>query len=144
MSSLAAQLSQIAAKSTNELDLKAQRISHSQSLIFDRKVAGSQDFDTIYQICYEGFQELCLLDRRFAKFERTIFSEQSKNEDRTQMTAAQNEELDAVLESFLALVGGRLLLAPAVKAVDWLVRRFRYGSNPPLSRWKKVPWLTSG
>lgn len=125
MSSLAAQLSQIAAKSTNELDLKAQRISHSQSLIFDRKVAGSQDFDTIYQICYEGFQELCLLDKRFAKFERTIFSEQSKNEDRTQMTAAQNEELDAVLESFLALVGGRLLLAPAVKAVDWLVRRFR-------------------
>jgi U3 small nucleolar RNA-associated protein 10 len=34
--------------------------------------------------------------------------------------------LDAVIESFLALVGGRLQLSPAVKAVDWLVRRFRY------------------
>ncbi|EAW06964.1 snoRNA-binding rRNA-processing protein UTP10 [Aspergillus clavatus NRRL 1] len=124
-SSLAAQLSQIAAKSTNQLDLKAQRLSHSQSLIFDRKVAGTQDFDTVYQICFEGFQELCQLDARFNSFERTIFSEQSKTEDRTQLSAAQNKELDVVLEAFLALVGGRLLLSPAVKAVDWLIRRFR-------------------
>ncbi|ODM22552.1 U3 small nucleolar RNA-associated protein 10 [Aspergillus cristatus] len=124
-SSLAAQLSQIAAKSTNQLNLKAQRIAHSQSLIFDRKVAGSQDFDTVFEICYEGFQELCQLDSRYTAFERTIFSEQSKAEDRTEMTAAQNQELDTVIEAFLALVGGRLLLSPAVKAVDWLVRRFR-------------------
>ena len=124
-SSLSAQLSQIAAKSTNPLNLKAQRIAHSQSLIFDRKVAGSQDFDTVYDICHEGFQELCLLDPRYAEFERTIFSEQSKAEDRTEMNAAQNKELDAVLNAFLALVGGRLLLSPAVKAVAWLVRRFR-------------------
>ncbi|KAF5862267.1 snoRNA-binding rRNA-processing protein utp10 [Aspergillus alliaceus] len=124
-SSLAAQLSQIAANSTNQLNLKAQRISHSQSLIFDRKVAGSQDFDTIYDICNEGFQELCQLDPRFAQFERTIFSEQSKTQERTEMNAAQNKELDTVLEVFLALVGGKLLLSPAVKAVDWLIRRFR-------------------
>ncbi|THC97168.1 hypothetical protein EYZ11_003333 [Aspergillus tanneri] len=124
-SSLAAQLSQIAAKSTNQLNLRAQRILHSQSLIFDRQVAGSQDFQTIYEICYEGFQELCQLDPRFAQFERTIFSEQSQAEERTEMTAAQNKELDTVLEAFLALVGGRLLLSPAVKAVDWLIRRFR-------------------
>lgn len=125
-SALAAQLSQIAAKSTNELDLKAQRLAHSQSLIFDRKVASTQDFDTLHQICYEGFQELCLVDSRFAQFDRTIFSEQSKAEDRTQMTAAQNKELDTVLEGFLALVGERLQLSPAVKAVEWLIRRFRY------------------
>ncbi|KAG2417997.1 hypothetical protein HFD88_001097 [Aspergillus terreus] len=124
-SSLAAQLSQIAANSTNQLNLKAQRIAHSHSLIFDKKVAGSQDFDTIYDICFEGFQELCQLDPRFAQFERTIFSPQSKTEERTEMNAAQNKELDTVLEAFLALVGGRLLLSPAVKAADWLIRRFR-------------------
>lgn len=128
-SSLAAQLSQVAAKSTNQLNLKAQRLAHSQSLIFDRKVAGSQDFDTVFEICYEGFQELCQLDSRYTNFERTIFSEQSKAEDRTEMTAAQNQELDTVIEAFLALVGGRLLLSPAVKAVDWLVRRFRYDQS---------------
>ncbi|KAJ5483008.1 U3 small nucleolar RNA-associated protein 10 [Penicillium diatomitis] len=124
-SSLAAQLSQIAAKSTHQLDLKKQRISHSQSLIFDRKVASTQDFDTIYDICHDGFLELCSLDSRFEEFERSIFSEQSKAEDRTELNASQNQELDAVIESFLALVGGRLQLSPAVKAVDWLVRRFR-------------------
>ncbi|KAJ5679855.1 U3 small nucleolar RNA-associated protein 10 [Penicillium macrosclerotiorum] len=124
-SSLTAQLSQIAAKSTHELDLKKQRVAHSQSLIFDKKIAVSQDFDTIYDICNDGFQELCSLDARFEEFARSIFSEQSKAEDRTQMNAAQNQELDSVIESFLALVGGRLQLSPAVKAVDWLVRRFR-------------------
>ena len=123
--SLAAQLSPIAAKSTHQLDLKKQRISHSQSLIFDRKVASTQDFDTIYDICHDGFLELCSLDSRFEEFERSIFSEQSKAEDRTELNSSQNQELDAVIESFLALVGGRLQLSPAVKAVDWLVRRFR-------------------
>ncbi|KAL4867917.1 hypothetical protein BDV12DRAFT_170541, partial [Aspergillus spectabilis] len=124
-SSLAAQLSQIAATSTNQFNLKAQRVAHSQSLIFEKRVAGSQDFDTIYDICYNGFREICQLDARFAQFERSIFSEQSKGQDRTEMNAAQNKELDSVLEAFLALVGGRLLLSPAVKAVEWLIRRFR-------------------
>ena len=65
------------------------------------------------------------MDPRFAEFDRTIFSEQSKAEDRSQMNVPQNKELDTVVEAFLALVGGRLQLSPAVKAVDWLVRRFR-------------------
>lgn len=89
----------------------------------------SQSFDTIYQICYEGFQELCALDPRFARFRRTIFNEQSKTEDRLEMNAEQNKELDIVLEEFLALVGSRLLLQPAIKSVEWLVRRFRYVYN---------------
>lgn len=124
--SLAAQLQQIAAKSTNSLNLKAQRTAHAQSLIFEPKLAATQDFDTIFQICQEGFQELCLLDPRFVGFGRNIFSEQSKTQDRTQMTAEENEVLDRALGGFMDLVGGRLLLKPAVKAMDWLVRRFRY------------------
>ena len=122
---LSAQLARIATSSTNSLDLKAQKKAHSQSLIFDQRVAASQDFDTIYQICIEGYQEICQIDARFLGFARSIFSEQSKREERTQMTAAQNSELDEVLESFLSLVGARLLLKPALKAVEWLVRRFR-------------------
>ncbi len=123
--SLAAQLHQIAAKSTNSLNLKAQRTAHSQSLIFEPKLAATQDFDTIFQICQEGFQELCLLDPRFMGFGRSIFSEHSKTQERTQMTAGENEVLDRALENFIGLVGGRLLLKPALKALEWLVRRFR-------------------
>ncbi|GME28642.1 u3 small nucleolar rna-associated protein [Neofusicoccum parvum] len=124
-SALQQQLAQIAASSTHQLDLKAQKVAHGKSLLFEPKVAASQDFNTVYQICHEGFQELCMLDPRFAAFAQNLFSEQSKTEDRTQMTKQENEELDTVLERFLGLVGARLLLKPAVKAVEWLVRRFR-------------------
>ncbi|RDL40455.1 ARM repeat-containing protein [Venustampulla echinocandica] len=123
--SLAAQLSKISANSTNSLNLKAQKAAHSKSLIFEPRVAASQSFDTIYILCHEGFQELCLLDGRFLEFQRDIFGEQSQTEDRVQMTAAENSELNKRLEAFLGLVGGRLRLTPAIKAVEWLLRRFR-------------------
>ena len=124
-SSLAVQLSVIAANSENSLNLKAQKAAHSKSLIFEARIAATQSFDTIYTLCHEGFQELCLLDPRFLDFQRDIFSEQSQEEDRTQMTATENSELNKRLEPFLGLVGGRLRLNPAIKAVEWLVRRFR-------------------
>jgi U3 small nucleolar RNA-associated protein 10 len=124
-SSLAAQLSQIAANSTKSLNVKAQKAAHGQSLIFEPRVAASQSFDTIYTLCHEGYEELCMIDGRFLEFQRNIFSEQSQDQDRTQMTTAQNAELDKLLESSLGLIGGRLRLTPAVKAVEWLIRRFR-------------------
>lgn len=125
MTSLQQQLAVIAANSSKQLDLKAQRAAHSKSLLFDPKDAVSQDFSTIYQICYEGFEELCSLDNRFVEYSESLFSEQSKTEEREQWTAEQNKDLDAALEGFLSLVGGRLLLKPAQKAVEWLIRRFR-------------------
>lgn len=128
MTSLRKQLATINAKSTNELDLRAQKAAHAKSLLFDPKVAANQSLDVIYQLCHEGFEELCALDSRFILFEKSIFSQQSRTEDRLQMTQKENEELDAVLESFLGLVGARLLLKPAIKAVEWLIRRFRFVS----------------
>ncbi|RMZ12004.1 hypothetical protein D0860_03125 [Hortaea werneckii] len=123
--SLQQQLAAIQQTSTHQLDLKAQKAQHSKSLLFEPRDAASQSFDTIYQICNEGFNELSQLDARFVPFARNLFSEQSKNEDRTQMTAVENEELNKTVESFLGLVQGRLLLRPAMKAVEWVVRRFQ-------------------
>ena len=120
------QLAAIAASSTHQLDLKAQRSAHGKSLLFDSKVAASQSFEALYLICYDGYRHLCALDSRFLHFSKSLFSEQSKVEDRTQMTAEENEKLDHVLEAFITLVGPRLLLKPAEKALEWLVRRFRY------------------
>lgn len=122
---LASQLAQIRAKSSNPLDLKAQRKAHSKSLLFDHRDAANQDFDTIYQLCHEGYLELCQLDSRFTPYAKNLFSEQSKEEDRMQMTEAQNNQLNGITDDFLALVGSRLLLKPALKSVEWLVRRFR-------------------
>jgi len=124
-STFAAQLRTIAANSSNELDLRARRETHAESLIFDRSVAVKQDWDTIYQICVEGFQELCLLDARLREFEKNLYSPQAKDQDREQLNKGQNEALDTVIEQCLALLGGKVMLRPGVKAVEWLVRRFR-------------------
>jgi U3 small nucleolar RNA-associated protein 10 len=125
MSALQKQLAVIAATSTQQLDLKAQRTAHGKSLLYEPKIAASQTFNNIYQVCHEGFRELCMLDNRFAAFSKNLFSDQGKTEERNQMTAKENEELDVVIERFLTLVGPRLSLKPAQKAVEWLVRRFR-------------------
>lgn len=124
---LAAQLAQIAASSKSTLDVKAQKAAHSKSLIFEPRVAASQNFQTLYGICHQGYEELCQLDARFIPFSTTIFSEQSQDEDRSQMTAAENAELDKKIDSFLHLAGARLRLMPTIKAIEWLIRRFRYG-----------------
>ena len=126
MTSLQKQLAAIAATSTHQLDLKAQKLAHGKSLLFEPRIAASQSFENIYLICYEGFRDLCALDPRFVQFSRSLFSEQSKVEDRTQMTQKENDKLDEVLEAFITMVGPRLLLKPAEKALEWLVRRFRY------------------
>lgn len=123
--SLAQQLANIRAHSTNALDLKVQKKAHSKSLLFDAHHAATQEYDTLFEICYEGWQELCRLDTRFSAFAGSLFDEQSKQADRTHMTSAQNKELDTILEDFMGLVGSRLLLRPALKAMEWLIRRFR-------------------
>lgn len=128
--SLALQLAALRGKGANSLDLKTQKINHSQSLLFDPFVAATQEYDSIYAICDEGFHELCQLDPRFTAFRNSIFSEQSIREDRTQMSSVQNDQLNTALEDFLHLVGSRLLLKPALKAVEWLVRRFRFVKRP--------------
>lgn len=119
------QLAAIAASSTHQLDLKAQKSAHAKSLLFEPKVAASQSFENVYLICYEGYRDLCALDSRFLSFSKSLFSEQSKVEDRTQMNKEENKKLNNILEAFITLVGPRLLLKPAQKAVEWLVRRFR-------------------
>ncbi|OAA48147.1 SSU processome component Utp10 [Beauveria brongniartii RCEF 3172] len=123
--SLAAQLAQVAAKSKSTLNIKAQKAAHSKSLIWEPKVAATQSLQTLYVTCFQGFEDLCQLDARFVPFQGTIFSEESQDQDRTQLTSAENAELNRQVEAFLRLVGGRLRLMPAIKAVEWLIRRFR-------------------
>ncbi|KAL7819830.1 armadillo-type protein [Trichoderma gracile] len=122
--SLAQQLAQVAANSKSSLDIKAQRAAHSKSLIWEPRVAAAQSYQTLYATCHQGFEELCQLDARFNPFQQTLFSEQSQDQDRNQLTIAENAELDRHIEAFLRLVGSRLRLMPAIKAIEWLIRRF--------------------
>ena len=122
---LATQLARLRTQAGNSLDLKTQKRNHAQSLLFDSNNAAQQDFEVIYHFCYDGFEELCQLDSSFSPYSRTLFSPQSAFEDRFQLTAAANKQLDVVLENFLSLASSKLLLRPALKAIEWLVRRFR-------------------
>lgn len=124
--SLAAQLAQVAANSKSTLNIKAQKASHSKSLIWEPRVAATQSYQTLYATCHQGFEELCQLDNRFSHFQLTLFSEESQNQDRTQLTSAENEELDRHIDAFLRLAGSLLRLMPAIKAIEWLIRRFQY------------------
>ncbi|CRK47790.1 hypothetical protein BN1723_007770, partial [Verticillium longisporum] len=110
-----------------DVSIRQQKVLQApeDSLIFEPRVAATQSFQALYTICLEGFEELCQLDPRFRPFALTLFSEQSQSEDRTQMTAGENAELDAKIEAFLRLAGSRLRLMPAIKAVEWLIRRFQ-------------------
>lgn len=123
--SLAAQLAQVAANSKATLNVKAQKAAHSKSLIWEPRVAATQSYQTLYTICFSGFEELCQLDNRFLRFQTTIFSEDSQSQDRSQLTTAENEELDRQVEAFLRLSGSKLRLMPAIKSIEWLIRRFR-------------------
>ncbi|RVD87398.1 uncharacterized protein DFL_001634 [Arthrobotrys flagrans] len=110
---------------SSTVDPKALRKLHSVSLLFTPEHAATQDFDTIYFICYQGFEELCSLDRKFAVFERSLFSEQSVTIDRDVLSKADNEKLDENVKGFLGLLGAWALVKSGVKALEWLVRRFR-------------------
>ncbi|KAM7192516.1 hypothetical protein V8F33_008277 [Rhypophila sp. PSN 637] len=124
-SSLATQLAEIAANSRSTLNTKALKAAHSKSLIFEPRIAASQTFAEIYSLCRDGFEELCHLDPRFAYFNNSLWSEQSQEQDRTQMSKDENAALDKHIDAFLHLCGSRLRLMPAIKAVEWLIRRFR-------------------
>jgi U3 small nucleolar RNA-associated protein 10 len=124
--SLASQLAQIAANSKATLNVKAQKAAHSKSLIWEPRVAATQSYQTLYTICLPGFEELCQLDNRFVRFQSTIFGEESQNQDRFQLSAAENEELDRQIDAFLRLAASKLRLMPAIKSIEWLIRRFRY------------------
>ncbi|KAK3379864.1 hypothetical protein B0T24DRAFT_172635 [Lasiosphaeria ovina] len=123
--SLAAQLNKIASQSRSSLNIKTVKAAHAKSLLFEARVAATQSFPEIYSLCHDGFEELCHLDPRFSHYATNLFSNESQDAERNQMTAEENAALDRRVESFLHLVGGRLRLLPAIKAIEWLIRRFR-------------------
>ncbi|ODQ58011.1 hypothetical protein WICANDRAFT_64160 [Wickerhamomyces anomalus NRRL Y-366-8] len=124
--SLASQLGSIAAaNSTVAFDRKRRQKLHSVSLIYNSKVAATQDYEIIYSNAYEALEELITIDKRFSFFKNSLFSETSVSVDRNVQTAEQNKDLDNAINAYLSLISPRWNLNPAVQATEWLVRRFQ-------------------
>ena len=131
---LAAQLAALS-NGVASLDVATQKLEHSKSLVWEPSEARSQTFQKLYANCSNAFMQLCKeVDPRFTPFAQTLFSENSQHQDRTTMTQDQNTMLDSEIEAFLRLAGKWLNLTPAVMAVEWLIRRFRYVSSTPKRR----------
>lgn len=126
MSSLSQQLSKLGGGSTVDRAKKLKQ--HSRSLIYEPKVAQDQDYSFIHAIGVEGLRELVSLDSRFSQFENNLFSDTSIDVDRLVQTQEQNDQLDKGINAFLSLVAPFLMLTPAVKALEWLIRRFHVTS----------------
>lgn len=125
MSLLSQQLKTIGEKNASlAVDRKSRQQIHSRSLLFDAKTAAAQDFDYIYQIAIEGLDELIELDLRFEKFSATLFSETSIDFDRNVKSKDILDQVNRNLEAFMNLVAPYYTLAPTLKAMEWLVRRY--------------------
>lgn len=125
MSLLSQQLKTIGEKNASlAVDRKSRQQIHSRSLLFDAKTAAAQDFDYIYLIATEGLDELMELDLRFEKFSATLFSETSIDFDRNVKSKDILDQVNRNLEAFMNLAAPYYNLAPTLKAMEWLVRRY--------------------
>ncbi|KAL4423978.1 hypothetical protein ABPG75_001279 [Micractinium tetrahymenae] len=119
---LAQQLAQQAAR--HGVD-QGKRHPGKASLLYTFQEAADVDAETIYRIGVEGLDQLCMLDGRFQAYRRTLFGQAALTLDRDAATADVNAKLDAAIAGFCTLLSSYFLLAPAFKALEFLVRKYR-------------------
>lgn len=94
------------------------------SILFDEKEAAEKDRETIFDIGYSGFIELVALNPAFMQFESALFDKNARELQRAVENKEVNEKLNQVLKKFLIHLSPHLLLQPAHKCLEWLLRRF--------------------
>jgi U3 small nucleolar RNA-associated protein 10 len=98
------------------------------SLLYDPQEAADVDVETIYNLALGGFDELCELDGRFQAFSKTLFGRAGLDVNRDLEGKETNDKFDASIKSFLRLLTGNFLLPCAFRALEYLVRRYKYGT----------------
>lgn len=126
-SGLAAQLAQYSSLNAS-LYVDRSRRKHTESYLFPNRDANEHDFYSLHALGLNGLSKLKALNPGFGKYEGTIFSDSSRNADRTLQSQTQNADLDRVLDDFLKHLGPYLMEPPASKALEWVIRRFRLHS----------------
>ncbi|KAF8192665.1 hypothetical protein K438DRAFT_2017867 [Mycena galopus ATCC 62051] len=124
VSSLAAQLAKGASLNTTLLVDRSRRKA-TESYLFTGREADQHDLESIHALGVNGFLQLTTLDAAFREFEGPLFSDSSRDTDRTLLSAETIAQLDFAISGFLALLGPYLMEAPTGKVLEWLVQRFR-------------------
>lgn len=118
--SLAAQLKRLAVPQTSVLTRDKKR----PSLLFDASEAAGFGRELIFDIGSEGFEELKAIHPEFAKFETTLFSESSKDFERSIQDEATNKKVNKVIKQFFAHLSPYFMLNASYKALEWLIYQF--------------------
>ncbi|KAJ7701560.1 hypothetical protein B0H17DRAFT_1195339 [Mycena rosella] len=124
VSSLAAQLAKGASLNAPLLVDRSRRKT-AESYLFTGREADQHDLESIHALGVNGFLQLASLNAACHPFEGPLFSDGSKDTDRTLLSAEAVDQLNASIAAFLALLGPYLTEAPTGKVLEWLVRRFR-------------------
>ena len=125
VSSLAAQLSKGVSLNASLLADRSRR-KHVESYLFTSREADQHDYHSLHALGANGLSKLKTLDGKFAKYDGNLFSDAARDLDRTLQSESQNAELDRNLGSFLRDLGPYLLESPTSKALEWVIRRFRF------------------
>ncbi|KAF9034474.1 hypothetical protein BDZ89DRAFT_1158021 [Hymenopellis radicata] len=97
----------------------------SESYLFTGRDADLHDLESIHALGSNGLLQLASVDPEIGAFEAALFSDASKETDRTLLPLQAIQDLDRNIASFLARLGPYLMEAPTGKVLEWLVRRFR-------------------
>lgn len=118
--SLAQQLQRLKAPQTSLLVDSKKR----QSILFNPKEAAEKDRETIFDIGYSGFEHLVKLNPSILKFQSALFDKDARELQRSVENEQINKQLKEVIKKFLIHLSPYLLLQPAHKCLEWLIRRF--------------------
>ncbi|XP_039261188.2 HEAT repeat-containing protein 1-like [Styela clava] len=103
-----------------------EELTKRPSLLFDSHKAATLDREAFYALGVNGFEELCSIDQTlYVEFYDTLFSETSKNTERSILTKDDNKKLDSQIRNFLLRVMPYFLMRPAQKCLEWMIYRFR-------------------
>ena len=123
MSSLSDQLKKLS--TPGQLSFRASHASQKPSLLFTSREAADLDIEAVFSLGINGLEELKNINSVFSKFEASLFNDSSKFFERSLQTKEANTQLDQQIESFLLCLSPHILLRPAQKALEWLIRAYR-------------------
>lgn len=124
MSSLEKQLKRLRIPDNSSLE-RAAKFKKKASFLFDPKEASDIDNETVFALALNGLEELKLVNLQFEKFATLLFSESCKHLERSMQSQELNDKLDSSIKDYLRVLSPYILLKPAHKTLEWLIRRYQ-------------------
>lgn len=118
--SLAKQLQKLSAPQTSILSLGHKKTS----LLIQPQDIGNHDLSAFFKVGVKGLKELSDINKKFIKFESTLFSHSWQTKQRAILNLSENKVIDSLVEEFLCLLSPYFNSKPGLYALEWLVHRF--------------------